>query len=336
MFIDIVKIHVKAGDGGKGCVAFRREKYIPFGGPNGGNGGDGGDVIIEATSRMHTLLDLRYPKTYRANKGKPGLGSDMHGANGKSCAIQVPIGTIIKNEETGEILADLVAEGDKYIAARGGKGGKGNAHFKSSTHQAPKYAQPGIPGEEFDLVIELKLIADVGIIGFPNAGKSTLISRISRSHPKIADYPFTTLVPNLGVVDVGNFRSFVAADIPGLIEGAHEGKGLGIRFLKHIERTKILLHLLDFANFEDGRDPVKDFETINYELREFSVELAQKPQVVAANKLDVTEARDRAEELKKFFQEKGIPFFSISAVTGEGVKELAGFLMDRVSETICN
>lgn len=333
MFIDIVKIHVKAGDGGKGCVAFRREKYIPFGGPSGGNGGDGGDVIIEATSRMHTLLDLRYPKIYRANKGKPGLGSDMHGACGKPCIIQVPMGTIIKNEETGEILADLVAEGDQYTAARGGKGGKGNAHFKSSTNQAPKYAQPGIPGEECDLLIELKLIADVGIIGFPNAGKSTLISRISRSHPKIADYPFTTLVPNLGVVDVGNYRSFVAADIPGLIEGAHEGKGLGIRFLKHIERTKILLHLLDFANFEDGRDPVKDFEAINHELKEFSEELARKPQVVVANKLDVTEARERVEDLKNFFKEKGMPFFSISAVTGEGVKELAGFLMDRVSET---
>lgn len=332
MFIDIVKINVKAGDGGKGCVAFRREKYIPLGGPSGGNGGNGGDVIIEATSRMQTLLDLRYRKLYSADKGKPGLGSDMHGAGGKPCIVPVPLGTVIRNEETGEVLADLMKEGDRCIAARGGQGGKGNAHFKSSTHQAPKFAQPGIPGEEAHLVIELKLIADVGIIGFPNAGKSTLISRISRSHPKIAGYPFTTLIPNLGVVNVGNYRSFVAADIPGLIEGAHEGKGLGIRFLKHIERTKILLHLLDFANFEEDRDPVKDFEAINHELREFSEELAKKPQVVVANKLDVTEARERVKDLEKFFQEKGMPFFSISAVTGEGVKELAGFLMDRVSE----
>ena len=282
---------------------------------------------MEASSRMHTLLDLRYQQLYRADKGKPGLGSDMHGANGKSCLVMVPLGTMVKNYETGEVLADLVKEGDRYVAAKGGMGGKGNAHFKSSTHQAPKFAQPGIPGEEFTLLLELKLIADVGIIGFPNAGKSTLISRISRSRPKIADYPFTTLTPNLGVVKVGDYRSFVAADIPGLIEGAHLGKGLGIKFLKHIERTRLHLHVIDLANFEDNRSPIADFEAINSELREFSVELAEKPQVVAANKTDIPETSMRFKELERYLKKKKIPVFPISAVTGKGVQEVINHLV---------
>ncbi len=328
MFVDSVKIKVKAGDGGKGCVAFRREKYVPRGGPSGGNGGNGGDLIIEASSGLHTLLDLRYQQHYKAEKGRPGLGSDMHGARGKSCIIKVPMGTIIKNQETGEILADLVEDRASFVAAKGGRGGKGNAHFKSSTNKAPRFAQPGIPGEEYILLLELKLIADVGIIGFPNAGKSTLISRISHAHPKIADYPFTTLTPNLGVVEVGDYRSFVAADIPGLIEGAHDGKGLGIRFLKHIERTKILLHMLDFTH----EDPIKNFETINRELKEFSQELAKKPQVVAANKMDIPEAMERMGKMESIFKERGIPVFSISAVTGKGIKELTYYLMEMLGE----
>ncbi len=332
LFVDSVKIKVKAGDGGKGCVSFRRERYIPRGGPNGGNGGHGGHVVIEASNRLHTLLDLRQRQHCKAEKGRPGLGSDMHGANGKTAIIKVPLGTLVKNLETEEIMADLTKEKEQYVVAKGGMGGKGNAHFKSSTNKAPRYAQPGIPGEEFQLFLELKMMADVGIIGLPNAGKSTFISSVSRSHPKIANYPFTTLTPNLGVVEVGGYRSFVAADIPGLIEGAHKGKGLGIQFLKHIERTKVLLHTVDFANFESDRGPIKDFEVINHELREFSEELAKKPQVVVANKNDVPEARERFEELKSFFEEKEMPFFSISAVTGQGVKELVYFLMDLVEK----
>jgi len=330
MFVDSVKIRVKAGAGGRGCVAFRREKFVPFGGPSGGDGGNGGDVIIEATNRMHTLLDLRFQQLYRAGNGKPGLGSNMHGARGRSCVVSVPLGTMIKDLDTGEVLADLIEEEETYVAVSGGRGGKGNAHFKSSRNRVPRYAQPGESAEETLLRIELKLIADIGIIGLPNAGKSTLLSRISHSRPKIADYPFTTLVPNLGMVDAGDYRSFIAADIPGLIEGAHEGKGLGIRFLKHIERTKILLHTVDLADTANGSEDMRNIELINHELSAFSPELARKPQVVAGNKTDVPEAAKRCEALRKILRKKEIPFFPISAVTGAGIRTLMNYLMERI------
>ena len=255
MFIDEAKIYVKGGDGGKGCVSFRREKYIPRGGPDGGDGGEGGDVIITADRNLHTLIDLRYQQHYRADRGGHGEGSNKHGKDGGDCRIRVPVGTIIKDTDTELILEDLNEDGKSLIAAKGGRGGKGNTRFKSSTNRAPRRAQKGLPGEEKWLYLELKLLADISIIGFPNAGKSTLISKISAAKPKISDYPFTTLTPNLGVVRVGDYKSFVVADIPGLIEGAYKGKGLGIRFLKHIERTKILLHLIDMSAGE-GRDPI--------------------------------------------------------------------------------
>ncbi len=324
-FIDEVSIVVKAGDGGRGCVSFRREKYVPRGGPDGGDGGDGGDVIIRAESRITSLIDLRYRRRYTAQRGQHGMGSDRHGKNGRSVTIRVPVGTVVKDEETGEVLADLTRDGQEFVCARGGRGGKGNARFATPTNQAPRYAQPGEEGEERHLRLELKLLADVGIIGFPNAGKSTLIAHISAARPKIADYPFTTLVPNLGVVRYGDFGGFVVADIPGLVEGAHRGKGLGTRFLKHIERTSVFIHLLDLSP-ATGRDPLEDYRIVNEELRLFNPELAQRPQVVALNKVDITGARERAVELLKFFNAKGIKVQAISAVTGEGLKELVDYV----------
>ncbi len=324
-FIDEVSIVVKAGDGGRGCVSFRREKYVPRGGPDGGDGGDGGDVIIRAESRITSLIDLRYRRRYTAQRGQHGMGSDRHGKNGRSVTIRVPVGTVVKDEETGEILADLTRDGQEFVCARGGRGGKGNARFATPTNQAPRYAQPGEEGEERHLRLELKLLADVGIIGFPNVGKSTLIAHISAARPKIADYPFTTLVPNLGVVRYGDFGGFVVADIPGLVEGAHRGKGLGTRFLKHIERTSVFIHLLDLSP-ATGRDPLEDYRIVNEELRLFNPELAQRPQVVALNKVDITGARERAVELLKFFNAKGIKVQAISAVTGEGLKELVDYV----------
>ncbi|MDP6625156.1 MAG: GTPase ObgE, partial [Nitrospinota bacterium] len=282
MLVDQVKIFVKAGDGGKGCVAFRREKYVPKGGPSGGNGGKGGNVIIKAVKNLYTLLDLRYQQHYSAPNGGNGLGSDMHGHAGKNIEIKIPVGTTVKNVEDSAILADLTEEGQQYTAARGGRGGKGNAHFKSSRIRAPKFAQPGEPGDECWLNLELKMLADVSIVGCPNAGKSTLISRVSNAKPKIADYPFTTLVPNLGVVPVEEFESFVIADIPGIIEGAHNNKGLGLQFLKHIERSKLLLHILDLAA-PDDRNIYQDYETINNEINSFNPDLSEKPQIIAAN-----------------------------------------------------
>ncbi len=333
-FIDEVSIVVKAGDGGRGCVSFRREKYVPRGGPDGGDGGDGGDVIIRAESRITSLIDLRYRRRYTAQRGQHGMGSDRHGKNGRSVTIRVPVGTVVKDEETGEVLADLTRDGQEFVCARGGRGGKGNARFATPTNQAPRYAQPGEEGEERHLRLELKLLADVGIIGFPNAGKSTLIAHISAARPKIADYPFTTLVPNLGVVRYGDFGGFVVADIPGLVEGAHRGKGLGTRFLKHIERTSVFIHLLDLSP-ATGRDPLEDYRIVNEELRLFNPELAQRPQVVALNKVDITGARERAVELLKFFNAKGIKVQAISAVTGEGLKELVdyvGSMVERLSK----
>ncbi|MEE9238497.1 MAG: GTPase ObgE [Thermodesulfobacteriota bacterium] len=320
-FIDEAKIYIKAGDGGRGCVSFRREKYVPRGGPNGGDGGNGGDIIMVARRNMSSLLDHRYQQHYRAKRGEHGRGKDQHGKNSEHLLIPVPMGTIVKDFETGEFLGDLTDDNQEMIVAKAGSGGKGNARFVSSTNQAPKIAEPGGEGEEKTLKLELKLLADVGIVGFPNAGKSTLISTISAARPKIADYPFTTLVPNLGVVSYGDGATFVLADIPGLIEGAHEGAGLGIQFLRHIERTKILIHLLDLSPITN-RDPIEDYETMNRELKAYSEELSKKPQILALNKIDITEVREDLEKIEKHFSKSGIKTFPISSATGEGTKEL--------------
>jgi GTP-binding protein len=320
-FIDETKIKVKAGDGGRGCVSFRREKFVPRGGPNGGDGGHGGDVIAVADPQLTTLLDLRYQKQYKAGRGQHGMGKDQHGRRGDNCVIAVPVGTIIRDVRTGELIADLAVPGQQVIAAAGGKGGKGNAHFVSSTNRSPRFAQPGLPGEEKELYIELRLLADVGIIGLPNAGKSTLISAISAVRPKIADYPFTTLVPNLGVVGYGEGKSFVVADIPGLIEGAHEGHGLGDKFLRHVTRTSLLIHLID-ASGVDVDKPLASWRAVNRELELFDAALADKPQLVVANKIDLPEARERVSSLEQQLPERYRPLYSISAATGEGVRAL--------------
>ncbi len=320
-FIDEAKIYIKSGAGGRGCVSFRREKYVPRGGPNGGDGGNGGDVVMITNENMSSLLDHRYRQHYRAKRGEHGKGKDMHGKNADTLYIPVPVGTIVRDFDTGEVLGDLTEANETLLVAKGGRGGKGNARFATSTNQAPKTAEPGGESQERTLLLELKLLADVGIIGFPNAGKSTLISRISAARPKVADYPFTTLVPNLGVVSYGDGKTFVVADIPGIIEGAHEGAGLGIQFLKHIERTKLLIHLLDLSPVT-GRDPVEDYETLNRELKAYSRELSKKPQIVAPNKIDITESRLKLDEVKKYFDKKRIKIYPISSATGEGLKEL--------------
>lgn len=319
-FIDETKIKVKAGDGGRGCVSFRREKFVPRGGPSGGNGGDGGSVIAVAESGMTTLLDLRYQKHYDAKRGQHGMGSDCDGRRGDDRIIPVPVGTIIRDAATGELLADLKVAGQQAVVAVGGRGGKGNKHFATSTHQGPKFAQPGLPGEEKELYIELRLLADVGIIGLPNAGKSTLISVISAVRPKIADYPFTTLVPNLGVVGYDD-KSFVVADIPGLIEGAHEGQGLGDKFLRHVTRTSLLIHLIDASQIDED-DPLAQWTIINRELELFDPELAKKPQIVVANKVDLPEGREKAKLFAKKLPKAYRPLHVISAATTEGVQGL--------------
>jgi GTP-binding protein len=320
-FIDEVKVRVMAGNGGRGCVSFRREKFVPRGGPNGGNGGDGGNVVAIADPQLTTLLDLRYQKQYKAGRGQHGMGKDQHGKRGDDRIIKVPVGTIIRDSETAELLGDLKSPGEQVIVAAGGRGGKGNAHFVSSTHRSPRFAQPGEPGEDRQLAIELRLLADVGIIGLPNAGKSTLISVISAVRPKIADYPFTTLVPNLGVVGCGDGQSFVVADIPGLIEGAHQGQGLGHKFLRHVTRTSVLIHLLDAAKINE-EDPLADWTTVNRELALFDPELMEKPQIVVANKMDIPEARANRELLGKKLPKQYQPLYAISAATGEGVPAL--------------
>ncbi|MGN6734149.1 MAG: GTPase ObgE [Candidatus Binatia bacterium] len=319
-FIDEVKIRVIGGDGGRGCVSFRREKFVPRGGPSGGNGGNGGDVIAVGDPQLTTLLDLRYQKLYKAGRGQHGMGSDCHGHRGDDRIINVPVGTIIRDAATGELMGDLQAAGERVVVASGGRGGKGNAHFVSSTHRSPRFAQPGEPGEERELDIELRLLADVGIIGLPNAGKSTLISVISSVRPKIADYPFTTLVPNLGVVGYDD-KSFVVADIPGLIEGAHEGHGLGHKFLRHVTRTSLLIHLIDGSQI-NPEDPLKDWRTVNHELALFDPALAQKPQIVVINKIDLAEAREQAQAIAKELPQPYRPPYLISAATTEGVQAL--------------
>ena len=324
-FVDYTKIYVKAGDGGRGCVAFRREKYVPLGGPSGGDGGRGGHIIFKASRELNTLLDLRYQREYRAKRGQHGMGKKMHGKDGEDRIIPVPVGTIIKDADTEEVLADLDSEGVETIIAKAGRGGQGNAHFATPTRQAPKFAQPGEEGEEKNLVIELKLLADVGLIGLPNAGKSTLISVISSARPKIADYPFTTLTPNLGVVKLKDFRSFVVADIPGLIEGAHRGAGLGFQFLRHVERTSLLLHLVDASDMSDS-DSVEDLKKINKELELYNSNLLKKTQAVVGTKTDIAIDKKRLRKLAKYCKSKKIDFFPVSAVTGKGIKELLLYL----------
>ncbi|MBI5886516.1 MAG: GTPase ObgE [Deltaproteobacteria bacterium] len=331
-FIDEALITVKAGDGGAGCVSFRREKYVPKGGPDGGNGGAGGDIIFVADARLSSLLDFRYRREHVAESGHNGIGSLCTGKDGEDMMIKVPAGTLIKDSDTAEVLADMVTVGQRYLCCKAGRGGKGNAHFATSTHQTPRFAQPGEPGAARALHLELKLLADVGIIGFPNAGKSTLISHVSAAKPKVADYPFTTLVPNLGVVKFGSFGGFVIADMPGLVEGAHEGKGLGVKFLKHIERTRIFIHLLDLSPFTN-RDPLEDWKLVNRELTAFNPELARRPQVVALNKIDITEAKERAPELLKWFAKRDIKVFAISAATGNGLTELVNYVGEVVEKS---
>lgn len=328
-FVDLVEIHVKAGDGGRGCVSFRREKYVPKGGPDGGDGGRGGHIIVRATKDLNTLLDHKYRKNYKAERGRHGMGKNMHGRDGTDMVILVPVGTVVKDAETGEIIADLDTSDAETIVAKGGRGGLGNAHFVTPTRQAPRFAQPGEKGEEKDIVLELKLIADVGLIGLPNAGKSTLLSVISSARPKIADYPFTTLIPMLGVVKYQDFKSLVVADIPGLIEGAHKGTGLGFQFLRHVERTKILLHLVDISEMAEG-DPVENLIKINNELNLYSHELTLKPQIVVGTKLDIKGRGERLDRLANYCKDNGYPFFAISAVRGEGVEELLTYLGERV------
>jgi GTP-binding protein len=320
MFIDEAKILVKAGDGGKGCMAFRREKYVPKGGPSGGDGGDGGSVMLESSSHVNTLLAFRYNREFRAQRGRHGEGSNCHGASGEDTVIRVPVGTVVFDGESGEPIFDFTAPGQRFLAARGGKGGRGNARFASSTNRAPRRTEPGQPGEERRLRLELKLLADVGLVGFPNAGKSTLLSRLSAAHPKIADYPFSTVEPCLGVVAAGEEESFVMADIPGLIEGAHQGHGLGTRFLRHIERTRLLVHLVDVS--ETGRDPVEDFRVVRNELRQFSAALLEKPVVVVANKVDLPGSEERLARLRAFCQKESLPLLAISALRGDGLDAL--------------
>src|SRR5436190_9841058 len=329
MFLDRVKIKVKAGNGGDGVTAFRREKFIPRGGPSGGDGGVGGSVWMEATEGLNTLLHLRYNPEHKAERGRHGEGSNRSGKDGEDAIVKVPVGTQVFDPETNELLFDFTEAGQRYLAAKGGKGGWGNSHFATPTRRAPKFHYTGRPGGERELQLELKLIADVGLVGFPNAGKSTLISVISAAKPKIADYPFTTLEPNLGVVDLGDFRTFVVADIPGLIEGASEGAGLGDKFLRHVERTKLMLHLVDVSS-SSGRDPVEDYQVIDRELANYSEDLATRPQIVVATKIDALDEPERLEILRARAKEDHKPFFAISSVTNQGVKELVAAVSQRL------
>ena len=321
MFVDEATIRISAGDGGNGCVAFRREKFVPRGGPSGGDGGNGGNVMLESAGNLNTLLKFRYNKEFRAERGGHGEGSNRHGKRGADVTIAVPVGTLVFDTATGEKVFDFDAPGKQFLAAQGGHGGRGNARFASSTNQAPRKSEPGKPGEERTLKLELKLLADVGLVGFPNVGKSTLISRLSAARPRIADYPFTTLEPSLGVVPVDQENSFVMADIPGLIAGAHQGRGLGDRFLKHVERTRLLLHLIDVAEQSD-RDPLEEYSIIRKELESFSPVVASKPTLLVASRIDAAGDGDRLMALREFCRERGSHLYEISCVTGEGLEEL--------------
>ena len=322
MFGDLVQVKLKAGRGGDGCVSFRREYKVPRGGPDGGHGGNGGSVVFVSDASAHSLAYFRFHPLLRAKNGAPGEGSRRTGARGAELRLPVPVGTVVKDAGTGELLFDFIRPAQAFIAAKGGKGGRGNASYATSTHQTPREWEPGRPGEDKELALELKLIADVGLVGYPNAGKSTLISRISAARPLIADYPFTTLTPNLGVVDTATTKSFVVADIPGLIEGAHLGQGLGIRFLRHIERTKVLVHIIDVSPYTE-RDPVHDYDVVMKELESFDAGLARRAMIVAANKVDLLgRDKSRLTGLKRLAGRKKIPFFAISALKGEGLKPL--------------
>lgn len=334
MFIDEVRIRVKAGNGGNGCVAFRREKFVPRGGPSGGDGGRGGDVILESSQRHNTLVHFRYYPEHKAQRGGHGLGSNCTGRAGADIILKVPVGTVVYNEATGEVLHDFQAPDERVVIARGGRGGRGNQHFATPTHQAPRESEPGREGEEFHLRMELKLLADVGLVGYPNVGKSTLIARISAARPKIADYPFTTLEPNLGVVTVGEApydESFVVADIPGLIEGAHLGAGLGIQFLRHIERTRLLAHLIDVSDGSGRPDPVEDFKVIQSELASFGHGLDKKPMLVVATKVDAANP-EKLKKLQTMAKRRKLAFYPISAVTGAGIDALRYAIGEKVRE----
>lgn len=331
MFIDRTKIRVQGGHGGNGVTAFRREKFVPRGGPSGGDGGRGGDLWLEADESLNTLLHLRYNPEHIAERGRHGEGSNRFGREGEDLLVRVPVGTQVFDAVTGDLLYDFIHHGERWLAAHGGRGGFGNTHFKSSTNRAPRYHQEGSPGEERELQLELKLLADVGLIGFPNAGKSTLISTISAARPKIADYPFTTLEPHLGVVDMGEYRTFVVADIPGLIEGAHKGAGLGDRFLRHVERTKLLLHLVDVSS-ASGRDAVSDYETINRELAAYDENLAARPQIVVATKIDALDEPERLQRLRERAEQDARPFYAISSATREGVPKLVNAIAIALEE----
>jgi GTPase len=329
MFIDEAKIFVRAGDGGRGCVSFRREKFVPKGGPDGGDGGKGGDIVLQADRNLSTLLDFHYKQRYMAERGQHGRGSDQKGRDGSDYLIRVPLGTVVRSMDSGAVLADLVTPDQYFIAAHGGRGGRGNARFKSPTKQAPRYAQPGEPGETGWLTLELKLLADVGLMGLPNAGKSTLMARLSAARPKIGAYPFTTLVPQLGIVRLRDERSCVMADIPGIIEGAHEGKGLGHQFLRHIERTRLLIHLVDMTSAGEG-DSLLSFDTVNHELQAYASQLAEKPQMVVATKMDVLAAKQAWERFHPAIAARGLQAIAISAVTGEGI----GTLLDEIDRVL--
>ena len=329
MFIDEANITVKAGGGGHGCIAFRREKFVPKGGPSGGDGGHGGSIYLVADTHENTLLKFRFNHTFRAERGRHGEGSNRHGRSGEDLEIRVPVGTVIYDVETGEILHDFTQANESLLIAKGGRGGHGNAHFASSINRVPYKAQDGAPGEEKTLRLELKLLADVGLVGYPNVGKSTLISRISAARPKIAEYPFTTMEPHLGVVSLDTDRSFVVADIPGLIEGAHLGAGLGVQFLKHIERTRLLLHLIDMSEMSD-RDPIDEFHTINSELAEHNADLPRKPKIIVAAKMDAAIAR-KVQKLSRWCAKSNLEFVKISSITGEGLEDLKRAVFSKLS-----
>lgn len=321
MFIDYAKIIIKSGDGGNGAATFRREKYVAAGGPDGGDGGKGGDVYFAVDPDSNTLIDFRYTKKFKAENGQNGSGAHKFGKSGRDCIVKVPLGTIVKDAETGKVIADFSTKGQKELILKGGRGGKGNSHFATSTRQAPRFAIDGEKGKEKELILELKLLADVGLVGFPNVGKSTILSRVTKATPKIADYHFTTIDPNLGVVKTKHGDSFVLADIPGIIEGASEGIGLGIQFLRHVERTRLLLHVIDVAGTE-GRDPVDDFNKINEELKKYSEKLANRKQIIVANKIDSMQDEENYKKLEKLAKENNLEIYKISAVTGEGLDEL--------------
>ena len=329
MFIDEAKITVKAGDGGHGCIAFRREKYVPRGGPSGGDGGNGGDIYLIADPHENTLLKFRYNHVFRAERGQHGEGSNRHGRTGEHLEIRVPVGTAVHDDETGELLHDFTEPGEQVLIAQGGRGGHGNAHFASASNRAPSKAQDGAPGEEKTLRLELKLLADVGLVGYPNVGKSTLISRISAARPKIAEYPFTTLEPHLGVVSLDTDKSFVVADIPGLIEGAHLGHGLGIQFLRHIERTRLLLHLID-VSVSNERDPLDEFHAINAELAEHNPDLPKKPKIIVATKMDVADPK-KIQKLTRWCKKNDLELLKISSLTGEGMENLKRAVFEKLS-----